>query len=185
MKTLLIIDPQNDFVSGTLPVPGAEPCLSQLAETLPYMNFDDIVITMDCHPIGHTSFTPQGGAWPIHCVKYSDGAAIMPILFDALYTKSVDSRIHFIEKGRAIDKDEYSAFETEYPDALGLAEEIYVCGVAGDVCVHTSITDLIRWGLKDKIIVITDASPSLDGGKKLQELIRQESLKECTLASFK
>lgn len=184
MKTLLIIDPQNDFVTGTLPVPGAVEQLEQLAKTLPHIPVHDIVLTMDCHPLGHSSFAPNGGPWPVHCVKYSEGAAILPCLFDALSTIGDPSRIHFIEKGKEINKDEYSAFEVHCPEVLKEAEEIYVCGVAGDVCVHTSISDLIRLGLKDKLTIITDASPSLDGGNKLNELIRHEALRACTLSSF-
>lgn len=181
MKTLLIIDPQNDFITGTLPVEGAEEQLTRLAEHLHHIACDHIIVTMDCHPLGHVSFAPQGGPWPSHCEKYSDGAAILPVLFDALRTKSATTPIHFVEKGTAIDKDEYSAFETEVPDILRDADEIIVCGVAGDVCVHTTISDLIHHGLRDRIRVITDASPSLDGGEKLSTLIRTERLIEYTL----
>lgn len=185
MKTLLIIDPQNDFVTGTLPVAGAEEQLTLLAAHLHHLPCDHVVVTMDCHPIGHTSFVSQGGPWPIHCERYSAGAAILPTLFDALREKSTHAQIHFIEKGKAVDKDEYSAFETTCPDIIKDAEEIMVCGIAGDVCVHTTLCDLIRHGLKERISVITDASPSLDGGEKLRALILSESLRECTLGMLR
>ena len=183
-STLLIVDPQNDFITGSLPVPGAEEQLTQLALALARIKVENIIVTMDCHPIGHVSFIEQGGRWPIHCLKYDEGAAILNTLYDELYQKAKESKIHFIEKATSVDVDQYSAFETQSHPALDSADTIYVCGVAGDVCVHTSISDLIRLGLKEKLVVITDASPSLDEGEKLNTLIREEGLRACTLADF-
>lgn len=77
-KLLLIIDPQIDFISGSLPVPHAAEAMSGLAE---YMekhgkNYATIVATTDWHPYHHCSFATEGGPWPLHCVQNSVGAAI-------------------------------------------------------------------------------------------------------------
>lgn len=55
---LLIIDPQVDFISGSLPVPGAEKAMDKLArwiENCP-VRIDDILVTLDSHPSKHVSF---------------------------------------------------------------------------------------------------------------------------------
>lgn len=68
---LLIVDPQVDFVSGSLAVEGAPKAMKALAE---YMaahrkEIKSIVVTMDQHPADHCSFVAQGGQWPSHCVR--------------------------------------------------------------------------------------------------------------------
>ncbi len=185
-SVLLIIDPQYDFIHGTLPVPEARDGMDRLVYALPHIPADEICVTMDCHTIDHISFLPQGGPWPVHCVKYSSGAAIDSVLFEALSLRNAEAKtsITFIEKGTARDKDEYSAFTDSCPDILRRAERIYVAGIAGDVCVHTTISDLMAHGLTERICVITDACPSLDGGVKLSSLIREAGLRSTTTAEL-
>ena len=171
MDVLIIVDPQNDFITGSLPVSGAEQAMNRLAEALPKIPTEEIVVTMDCHPIEHSSFEPFGGIWPPHCVKYSNGAAIWEPLMKAL--RDSKQPIHFVEKGLSIDKDQYSAIEQTYPSLLDEAQKIFLCGIAGNVCVLNSLRDLVKHGLANKIIVITDASPSLDDGTALNKMIRE------------
>lgn len=178
MKTLLIIDPQYDFIDGTLPVPHASVAMARLADAVPSMDVDHIVITMDAHTIDHCSFVAQGGLWPAHCVKYSLGASIDKGLFDAIAQRvqAKGTPITYIEKATMQGKDEYSAFAESCPSCMTDAEVVYVSGIAGDVCVHTSVSDLLSLGLKDKLCVIEDVCPSLDGGEKLRQLIVDQGL---------
>ena len=56
---LLIVDPQNDFISGSLAVEGAAeiiPVLNKYIEKIP-----SIAVSRDWHPEGHSSFVEQGG----------------------------------------------------------------------------------------------------------------------------
>ena len=177
MNALLIVDPQNDFITGSLSVPGALEAMGRLAGLLDKMPVTDIFVTMDCHPFDHMSFKDNGGIWPRHCVKYSEGAALLQPLIVALGQAGGSKGIHFIEKGTERDKEEYSAFETGYPPLFDEAEQIFVTGIAGDVCVKTSITDLARHGLSEKLVVIPDFCPSLDGGRLLEETIRNLNLR--------
>ena len=62
-KLLLIVDPQIDFITGSLPVPGAADAMDKLAE---YININDgsyiyKVVTTDWHPYFHCSFIANGG----------------------------------------------------------------------------------------------------------------------------
>ena len=55
---LLIIDPQVDFISGSLPVETAEECMKRLSCSIDESpkRFSDILVTLDSHLPGHLSF---------------------------------------------------------------------------------------------------------------------------------
>ena len=111
-RLLLIVDPQIDFITGSLPVPGAEPAMNALAEYVSQHGdvYTLIAVTCDRHPLRHSSFSDFGGQWPPHCVESSVGAAVWPPLMNALERHS-DS-VRFLYKGECLDKDEYSIFQS-------------------------------------------------------------------------
>ena len=168
-RGLIIVDPQYDFITGTLPVAGAEEAMNRLAQLLPDMDVAEIIVTMDAHPMNHMSYTDQGGEWPPHCTKYSKGAAVWDPLFQALKGRKVT----FLEKGVDQAREEYSAFEQSYPKVLDECDEIWLCGIAGNVCVLNSLRDLVQHGLGKKIVVLRSLSPSLDDGSALEAMINE------------
>ena len=82
MNILLIVDPQNDFITGSLAIEGAIPAMDYLTAYVKehHAEYDAIVVTMDQHPADHCSFDVSGGPWPIHCIRYTTGAALYPPL---------------------------------------------------------------------------------------------------------
>lgn len=150
---LLIVDPQVDFISGSMAVPDGMKAMDWLAQYVEQnaQEYSSIFITMDQHPLDHCSFTQQGGQWPSHCVKYSEGAAIYPPLMLAIQNVRDKVNLIFIEKAISADKDAYSAFESMAPTMMSEADRIDVAGIAGDYCVKASIEDLVKHGLGDKI----------------------------------
>src|SRR5512143_401209 len=79
---LLVVDVQNDFVTGSLAVPGAVqvlPVLNRYIREFAHRGLR-IVATRDWHPPAHFSFREQGGQWPEHCVAGTAGAAFAPQL---------------------------------------------------------------------------------------------------------
>ena len=90
---LIVVDPQIDFISGSLPVPGAAEAMNQLADYVK-ANGDDyalMVVTNDWHPYDHCSFAPNGGPWPVHCVQNSEGAATYWPLLEVLYQSETET----------------------------------------------------------------------------------------------
>lgn len=77
-RLLLIVDPQVDFIAGTLPVPGAEEAMDRLAEYIYESDgrYAHKIVTADRHPYDHCSFDGHGGPWPRHCVHDTVGAAV-------------------------------------------------------------------------------------------------------------
>ncbi len=182
-KLLLIVDPQVDFVTGSLPVPGAEESMLALSRFIAGHGADYrlCVITADWHPASHISFVENGGEWPRHCVAFSVGAAIFQPVYAEALSRCKTTLV--LTKGVDPGHEEYSIFangkSARALDRLikeyGI-DHIDVCGLAGDVCVSNTLADAItRYGA-GKLTVLTRFSPSIDGGAHLQSLISKHKL---------
>lgn len=176
-KILLVIDPQIDFIDGSLPVDGAPEKMNLLAlyVTAHSGDYRRIVVTADRHPFDHCSFKSNGGIWPVHCVADSVGVAIWPPLMDALM--ACGSKVTVLHKGQSADREEYSIFKNEAATARFkeiMSEEnigqIDICGIAGDVCVADSIRDGAKFFGPEKFNILTRFTPSIDGGKTISDL---------------
>ncbi len=176
MRSLLIVDIQNDFVSGgSLEVPGGEqiiPLVNELSK-----KFDLVVATQDWHPQNHKSFASnhhgkkpfdkiqlgdiQQVLWPDHCVQGTSGAQFHPQFnmnpVEAIFRKGMDPEI-----------DSYSGFyDNGHKKSTGLAgylksrgvQSVYLCGLAGDYCVFYSTKDALKEGFKT--FIIEDATRSI------------------------
>ena len=77
MITLIIVDCQNDFITGTMSVKGAKNSVEEIKKFIKNhrKDIEKIIFTLDWHPYNHMSFKKYGGQWPAHCVKHTPGAA--------------------------------------------------------------------------------------------------------------
>lgn len=171
-RMLLIVDPQIDFITGTLPVPGAVEAMNALAEYVKAKGaeYQMLVITCDRHSLRHCSFRDFGGEWPPHCVESSVGAAVWPPLMEALYPLS--DQVRFLYKGEDTDTDEYSIFRCatgrksmEILLRRGDVSEVDICGLAGDVCVVATLGNLRELYPEIPVHLLTDFSPCLGKGQ--------------------
>lgn len=180
---LLVVDPQLDFISGSLPVPGAAEAMDRLAHYVQTHGDDYAVriVTSDWHPYNHCSFDRKGGPWPPHCVQHSAGAALWQPLLEALnHTRGGFTMLY---KGMAVDRDEYSIMQNadaasvivRLVAALNIGR-IDVCGLAGNVCVLNTARDLATLCGPSAVRILTDYAPSLDDGSELRAFIGQEGL---------
>lgn len=177
MKTLLVIDAQNDFMpGGSLPVANGD-------KIVPVINsiqhkFDLVVAAQDWHPKDHVSFASNHKGkspfdeievhgesqtlWPDHCVQGTNGANFHADLktdtWEAIFRKGTDKRI-----------DSYSAFyDNGHLKSTGLAgylkekgtSQLFLCGLAADICVYYSIYDAFKEGFA--CYFIEDGSQPLD-----------------------
>lgn len=169
MKTLVIIDVQNDFMpNGALAVPNGDRIVPIINKVLG--QFDLIVATQDWHPVNHKSFASNhigkkpfetimlGGLeqvlWPNHCVQGTVGAEFYP----SLETRGIAA---IFRKGMDLDIDSYSGFYdngrqistglTGYLHDKG-AKELYFCGLCADICVYFTIKDAINEGFRCSLI---------------------------------
>ncbi len=177
-KLLLIVDPQIDFITGTLPVAGAAEAMDALAKYVKEQSNEYTVkiVTADWHPYHHSSFADEGGVWPRHCVQHSVGAAIWESLLVALNESK--GGFTLLYKGDSIDKDEYSIMQNKASASI-LArlvkalkvDQIDICGLAGDICVLNTAKDITSTFENIKLNVLESYSPSLDGGAALNDFV--------------
>ena len=173
-KLLLIVDAQYDFINGSLPMDGAEKAMNALGaylEKIPKGMYDNIVLTADFHTWEHVSF----GQWPVHCVAHTHGAAIWQPVLEAAYHSCKKTTV--LTKGTLKTKEEYSILKNSVSrrkllPLLDAADQVDVCGIAGDICVLDTLKDLVAAGYKEKLNVLRPFCPSLDGGKALEEWLK-------------
>ncbi len=154
---LIVVDVQNDFVTGALAVPGAEKAIPRMVEWI--ARFHDLGLTrhftVDWHPADHCSFKGHGGAWPPHCVQDTWGAELHRRMQTALSVFL--SRFTSIPKGVDRHVDQYSGFESDV--LLPRLEELdvsrlFVVGLATDYCIKATVLDGLSAGFE--VVVVRD-----------------------------
>ncbi len=171
MRAILLLDIQNDFLTGgALAVPRGE-------EVIPIANhltraFEIVVATQDWHPAGHSSFAAshqdnevgdiieleglQQVLWPVHCVQETYGAAFADDL-------DTDRLTCVFAKGTEPTIDSYSGFfDNARRHSTGLSEylrnqgvdSVCIAGLATDYCVKATALDAQEQGFKT--IVVSD-----------------------------
>jgi nicotinamidase/pyrazinamidase len=176
MKTLVIVDVQNDFMPrGPLEVPGGNLIVPVINKILP--GFDLVVATQDWHPVNHKSFASNHNGkkpfdvinlhgilqtmWPDHCIQGTAGANLH---------KDIDSKkiAAIFRKGMDPEIDSYSGFyDNSHKLSTGLsgylkekgASQICFCGLASDICVYYTILDSLLEGFSPTLV--EDASRPL------------------------
>ncbi|MFP4556230.1 MAG: bifunctional nicotinamidase/pyrazinamidase [Bacteroidales bacterium] len=169
MRTLVIVDPQNDFMpGGALAIENGNAIIPVINKIQP--KFDLIVATQDWHPNNHASFASNHSGkkefetidlhgleqilWPNHCVQGTKGAKF----HENLDTNAISA---IFRKGMDIDTDSYSGFfDNGHRKSTGLAgylrekgaTDLYFCGLAADVCVYFTLLDSLKENFKTSLI---------------------------------
>jgi len=169
MRTLILVDIQNDFLpGGTLAVPRGDEVIAVANRLQPA--FDLVVATQDWHPAGHGSFAsthpgrkpgdlaelaglPQV-LWPDHCVQGSRGAAFAPGLemnrVETIFRKGtdpgIDSYSGFFDNGHR-----KSTGLGDYLKGLG-ATAVYILGLTTDYCAKFTALDSRHLGFRTFLI---------------------------------
>ena len=169
MKTLILVDIQNDFIpGGALAVANGDEVVAVANQLMP--QFDLVIATQDWHPAAHGSFASQHEgvqigdvfslngiqqiAWPDHCVQGTRGAEFVA----GLNSESVD---HVVQKGTDCQIDSYSGFfDNDGRSATGMAAllkkhgatEVSVMGLATDYCVKFTVLDALQLGYRVRVV---------------------------------
>jgi nicotinamidase/pyrazinamidase len=190
MNALILVDIQNDFMSGgALAVP-------QGNLILPITNaiqqkFDLVIATQDWHPQGHKSFASSHPGkkifatielngleqvlWPDHCVQGTSGADF----HKDLDTTKVEA---IFRKGMDVNIDSYSGlYDNGRRKSTGMAgylkernvTKAFVCGLASDYCVYFTAKDLIQDGFETFFIEDATRPISNDGFSDAKSTLRQ------------
>jgi len=189
-RALIIVDPQIDFISGSLATKKGAEAMDRLAEALmsdQAKSYRWIFITQDAHPENHCSFKEQGGPFPPHCVQDTKGMEIYPRLHDALEPlMNMNVQVAPMYKGDLADKEEFSVFQNEHSgeklrrtiNEFENFDGIDVCGIATDYCVYQTVKDLIEFYPASKVRVITNCIAAVDeNDTKLAKLMKKKHIK--------
>lgn len=188
MITLIIVDCQNDFISGTMAVNGAKEVVNNIKNFI-NENKDEIekiIFTLDWHPYNHCSFKKEGGKWPVHCVQHTPGACIDSKLLKLVQASGIP--FQFSLKGQ--EGEQYGAFEDAeiIKDYLGtrirfdtqsdadITTDFIICGIAGDYCVKDTTENLLKYDIAPKMLMSGIAS--IDNGKIINKYIEVNQLEK-------
>jgi len=118
MKYLIVVDMQNDFITGSLGSKLAEAIVPNVVEKV--KNFDGkVIFTRDTHFADYMN-TQEGKKLPVeHCIKDTDGWQICDELKP--YVNEVVDKITF--------------GSVELPKMVSDADDIELCGLCTDICV--------------------------------------------------
>ena len=190
MITLIIVDCQNDFITGTMAVKGARTAAEEIKKFIKShkKEIDNIVFTVDWHPYNHSSFKRFGGQWPSHCVQYTPGACIEPKLLK--FVQSLNINYQVSQKGTIEEVEQYGAFDDIdfVTDELGQRyylddvvevdanTDFVICGIAGDYCVRATAQNLIDSGITPK--VFCPGIVSIDGGEAFSIFVKENKLEK-------
>lgn len=150
MKTLVVVDAQNDFISGSLACQRAFEAMDRIVEWIENNPDSKVLYTADWHRPSNHSFQVNGGIWPIHCVQDSEGAAIYKKFYELSNEASRPGEKNLYKKGKRDDVEEYSGCKGENAIGKTLVEsaegEVYVAGLASEYCVRETLLGLKEAG---------------------------------------
>lgn len=166
-RALVIIDMQNDFVTGSLANNEAQKIVKSISDYVE--NFDgDIFATHDTHGATYLN-TQEGKNLPVaHCVKGTEGWNIVPEIQEAINKKenSYDCNVRHINK---------YAFGYSHWNLLAY-DEIEVIGTCTDICVVSNVLIIKSMYPELRIKVLSNMCAGLTEEKHLAAL---EVMRSC------
>lgn len=157
-KILVVVDMQNDFITGPLGTPEAVSIVDKVVEKIRGEEWDYVYYTMDTHFVNTYSETQEGKKLPInHCFRRSDGWLLNIDVITAIdncasYEKIEKQTFGSLDLAYAIDYlNSCDDFEVPIQEI-----ELTLIGVCTDICVISNALLLKAHYPEMKIVV--DAS---------------------------
>nr|WP_294530858.1 isochorismatase family cysteine hydrolase [uncultured Blautia sp.] len=170
-KCLVIVDVQNDFVSGALGTEEAQQILPKVIKKAESFQ-GKVVFTMDTHGEDYLE-TQEGRLLPVkHCIKGTDGWKLAPGL-EELQQKE---KLPVFEKTTFGSKALAEAISEEY--SKGNVESVELVGLCTDICVISNALLLKAYMPELKILV----DPSCCAGVTIKKhLAALETMNSCQI----
>ena len=145
MKQLLVVvDMQNDFVTGALGTPQAQQIVPNVVDLVAncLANGYDVVFTRDTHGNDYLN-TQEGANLPVeHCIKGSWGWQI------------VDQLLPYATK--VIDKPTFGSVELANFVKMGNYNQVTLVGLCTDICVISNAMLIKAYCLETKVKVLSN-----------------------------
>ncbi len=156
MRTLIIVDVQNDFCEGgSLAVTGGADVARAITDLLAgEHDYAHVVATKDFHidPGEHFSDQPDyATSWPRHCVVGTTGADFHP-QFDPHGVGAVFRKGHYSAAYSGFEgTDEHGTVLADWLRQRGV-DEVDVVGIATDYCVQATAADAAEAGFATRVL---------------------------------
>ncbi len=127
-KVLLVVDMQNDFITGSLANAEGQQIISAVKERIEECREEgySIFFTRDTHGKDYME-TQEGKNLPVpHCLKGTEGWQIVPEL------------LPYVEENNVLDKPSFGSLELPLWLKKEIGEDpesVEICGVCTDICV--------------------------------------------------
>ena len=130
-KILVVIDMQNDFISGSLGTAEAEAIVPAAAERIASFDGDRIIVTFDTHFDNYLD-THEGKNLPVpHCIEGTEGYELDDRIAAALEGKEYLKLSKSTFGNFSVSEEIAAAFPEETP-------EIELIGLCTDICVASN-----------------------------------------------
>ena len=148
-KLLVIVDMQNDFVTGSLANPDAEKIVPGIVELIKNWDGERIAITMDTHYSNYLN-TQEGKRLPIeHCIFFTEGFKRVKDIRDTLDELPETNVETFCKETFGSIRLGHHVEDLKY-------DEIYFCGTCTDICVISNAIICKAFAPETRIIVLKD-----------------------------
>lgn len=155
-KILLVIDAQNDFITGSLKNEEAIKKVPNIVKKIHEFYGNKIYVTMDTHNPDYLE-TNEGKKLPVeHCIKYTEGWCINKNIKQALDEEEKNGiEIEYIEKPTF---GSFELIDQLTLDGRGELEfEVEFVGFCTDICVVSNVL-MTKAALYNKVDITVDAS---------------------------
>ena len=152
-KVLVVVDMQNDFITGSLGSAEAQATVEPVVKRI--LDFEGLILyTLDTHTANYLK-TKEGQKLPVeHCIAGTDGWAPNAAVWMALMNKNVADEQHMIAKdtfgGVSLPMRIHEMLGGEEPD------EITLIGLCTDICVISNA--LLVKAFYPEATIIVDAA---------------------------
>ena len=159
-KILVVVDMQNDFLTGTLANESAVAIIPNIKREIESGYYDHIVFTRDTHNENYLN-TQEGKRLPvIHCVYATDGWHVNGELFGAAV--GTKNQVTVIDKPTFGYNDWGEEFKFDEND------EITICGTCTDICVVSNALILKATFPEATVRCLADCCAPLFGSEEKQ-----------------
>ena len=172
-KILVVVDMQNDFITGTLSNESAVNIIPNIEREIKSGDYSLIIFTRDTHNDDYLS-TQEGKLLPVaHCVKNTNGWNVCDELFNA----TINSNIPFI----TIDKPTFGFNgwkDSYFLNSIDNIDEFVMTGTCTDICVVSNALAIKAAFPETKVTCLSDCCAPLFGSEEKQNAAL-EVMKSC------
>ena len=137
-RLLVIVDMQNDFLTGALGNAECAATIKPVCETIGTGRYAGVILTRDTHQKGYLG-TQEGKKLPVeHCIEGTDGWEICPEVVTAVKNNFEESQVVIFDKPTFGSAKLGAYLQERYKDGSNL--EMDFVGVCTGICVINNIS---------------------------------------------